>query len=183
MSVIGLYRLLNFVTFNTLCLFVSVSVSLSLSLSLCLHIRLRTLCVCISMYLDTDVYVCVLCCVLMFLCAFNSVWDVDAVHSSLWAPMVYMTLKKWPSCYWTNSDLYFSACFLTRLMVALSSQTRIWLDLEGWMIHNFIPCLNGFFSSFFFLFFFNYSTLPISPVPLFRPWSVHSGSTNWDDCG
>ena len=154
MSVIGLYRLLNFVTFNTLCLFVSVSVSLSLSVytSVCAPCVYVYPCIWIRMCMC--VCVCVLCCVLMFLCAFNSVWDVYAVHSSLWAPMVYMTLKKWPSCYWTNSDLYFSACFLTRLMVALSSQTRIWLDLEGWMIHNFIPCLNVFFFFFFFSFFF-----------------------------
>ena len=43
-------------------------------------------------------------------------------------------------------------------------------------VQPFIPCLRFFF---FFKVVISFHTL----IPLFRLWSVHSGSVSWDDCG
>ena len=57
------------------------------------------------------------------------------------------------------------------LLQAVYSHTRIWAESR---IHS-LPAV--------FFFFFRVEVSSRTPVPLFRPGSVHSSSASWDDCG
>ena len=58
------------------------------------------------------------------------------------------------------------------MMVALFSLVRIWGECST--IHSL---------SAFFFFFPEGDISSCTPIPLFRPRSVHSGLASWDDCG
>ena len=45
------------------------------------------------------------------------------------------------------------------------------------------PSCSSFFLSFFLFFLFFVEISSCTPIPLFKPGPVHSGSVSWDDCG
>ena len=80
-------------------------------------------------------------------------------------------------CHWTN-----------RIVSMVYKSARPWTDIQ--LYGGFFLAYKDFGGSFVksvpsctFFFFFSMEISSPTPIPLFRPGSVHSGSVSLDDCG